>query len=322
MTNVKFAAFTDLHSEIMHDAPQRLQKFICYAEKENVDFIIQLGDLGYPEPAVRCDCQDRRRPINLSVAMTQPYKHIENMLTNQLKSLSIPIYHVLGNHEMDFSSKSSVIDFDGIPSPFYSFEFKSWHFIVLDGNHYRNYKGKIVDYSYGDYFSSDDLPYLGDTQLDWLAVEMNRNNNPVVLFCHQPLWECERGLKDRSKLMSIINSAYKHGKHVKLCMNGHLHRDLLVCDNHIIYYSLNSMSNYWAGELYNTKRFSEITECDYPNLRYTLPYRDPLFAIITLNDKGIMIKGTKSRFVQPGPKTMRIKPMPTARIKDRCIPWL
>ena len=44
----KFAVCTDVHQDLIHDAPERIQKFIATAEKENVDFIIQLGDFCMP----------------------------------------------------------------------------------------------------------------------------------------------------------------------------------------------------------------------------------------------------------------------------------
>ena len=37
---VKFAAFTDLHLDIMHDGARRLDAFLNAAEQEDVDFII------------------------------------------------------------------------------------------------------------------------------------------------------------------------------------------------------------------------------------------------------------------------------------------
>ncbi len=321
MERIKFAAFSDLHLDIMHDGERRLCAFLQAAKQEKVDFAVQLGDFSYPEDTSYCACAPEKMPINLKLAMECPPNVPKKRLMQQYNSLPMPTYHVLGNHEMDFCSKQSAMAFDGITNPYYSFRCRGWHFIVLDGNHYRNNDGIIQDYWFGDYFESKDLPYLGTEQINWLEKELSLDKAPTVLFCHQPMWQCDRGLKDRKRIMDIFTFASKNGKSIKLCMSGHLHRDYLTIENHIIYYSLNSISNYWAGEQYASLRYNKDVDHDYPNLRYTLPYGKPLFAIITLDEHGMLIRGKTGRFVQPGPKKMGIMPMPSASIKSRFITW-
>ena len=46
---VTFAAMTDLHLDIMHDGMMRIDAFLDAAQKADVEFIIQLGDLSYPK---------------------------------------------------------------------------------------------------------------------------------------------------------------------------------------------------------------------------------------------------------------------------------
>ncbi len=48
-----FAVATDIHQDIMHDGPQRLQAFIDAANQARVDMAIQLGDFCQPIPANR-----------------------------------------------------------------------------------------------------------------------------------------------------------------------------------------------------------------------------------------------------------------------------
>ena len=59
---VKFAAFTDLHLDIMHDGARRLDAFLNAAEQEDVDFIIHLGDFSYPEDTSCCKCDPQKMP--------------------------------------------------------------------------------------------------------------------------------------------------------------------------------------------------------------------------------------------------------------------
>ena len=69
---VKFGVFTDLHLEIMHDGERRLTEFLDRMKKENVDFIIQLGDFCYPKQPKRCLCSEEKMPVNLKNAMIFP----------------------------------------------------------------------------------------------------------------------------------------------------------------------------------------------------------------------------------------------------------
>lgn len=66
--------------------------------------------------------------------------------------------------------------------PYYSFHLKGWHFIVLDGNSYRDEHGDLVDYNFGKYFETTDLPYLGEQQLVWLREEVLSATEPIVIF--------------------------------------------------------------------------------------------------------------------------------------------
>ena len=45
---MKFAVFTDLHYDSIHDGDRRMRELIKSIKKENVDFVIELGDLCYP----------------------------------------------------------------------------------------------------------------------------------------------------------------------------------------------------------------------------------------------------------------------------------
>lgn len=318
---VTFAAFTDLHLDIMHDGARRLDAFLRAAEEADVDFIIHLGDFSYPEDTSCCKCNPEKMPINLRLAMEHPPNVPKKELLARFSAFPKPAYHMLGNHEMDFSTKDMAMKLYGMTSPYYSFHCGGWHFIVLDGNHCRSENGEIVDYWYGKYFETKDLPYLGDTQLAWLERELRGGQEPTVLFCHQPMAKCPRGLKDGAVLRHLIQKARARGKMVRLCMNGHLHEDLLHVEDGVVYYTLNSISNYWAGPKYEKLRYSTKIDTEFPNLRYTLPYQKPIYAIIRLNPYGMDIQGVHGRFVQPGPLHTNIRPMPTASIRNRRLDW-
>ena len=70
--SVKFGVFADLHVDIMHDAKERLEKFLEDCLKENVDFIVQLGDFCYPDKNRKCVCKPENRPVNIDIALRLP----------------------------------------------------------------------------------------------------------------------------------------------------------------------------------------------------------------------------------------------------------
>ena len=65
------------------------------------------------------------------------------------------------------------------------------------------------------------------------------------------------------------------------------------------------MSYKWVGEKYRHARFSPEIEKAHPWVSYTVPYKDPLFAVVTLTPDGILkIDGTKSQFIPPTPSEL------------------
>lgn len=319
---VTIGIFTDLHLDIMHDGKKRFDEFMAAARKENVDFIIQLGDFCYPEDTSHCECSMENIPVNLLNSMRVPINVPKFELLHAFNSFEKPSYHVLGNHEFDFCCKSQVMKLYGMQKRYYSFVSGGWKFLVLDANNFRNSSGEIVDYYYGDYFDSHDLPYIDDVQMEWIEAELMRDEMPVVVFSHQPLIGGERGIKNADALHKLFARANENENRVKICINGHIHVDTLENKDGIYYYTLNSMSNHWLGQAYECIRYDEKTEAEFPNLRYTLPYQEPLYAIITLDENGMQVKGTRGDFVKPMPKNLTSQEGISASIESRNLKWL
>ena len=318
--NVTFAAFTDLHLDLMHDGEKRMDAFFHAVEEADVDFIIHLGDLCYPR-GIQGVSPDAILPINLQIAReTPPIQPGREKILERLRNYSKPVYFVLGNHDVDFCSKRDAMEVYGMCAPYYAFHLNGWHFIVLDGNHYRDDAGELKDFGYAASYYRD-LPYLGDQQLDWLKAELLSCSEPAVLFCHQPMYQKVREFRDLEAFRQVLSLAGERGKAIRLCMNGHLHLDDLHIENGIVYHSLNSISNYWAGEEYETLRYPEQIDRDYPSLRYTFPYRKPVFAIVTLTPEALIIEGRGGGFVQPGPRHFTLRPMPTSCVRSHRLTW-
>ena len=83
---IKFLVFGDLHYDEVADGDRRIEEILENAQKRDLDFIVSLGDL----------CS----PIN------ENHKVLE-----RFKSLDIPFYSVIGNHETDNCKLNEILDF-------------------------------------------------------------------------------------------------------------------------------------------------------------------------------------------------------------------
>ncbi len=274
---VRFGIITDVHNDVMHDGEYRLRTFLNAAKNKDLDFIIQLGDFCQPKEA---------------------NKEFFDLFNHHPGKK----YHVIGNHDFDgvnVADKLSVVkNFYGLNSTYYSFDSANIHFIVLDGNE------KDPDFKQG-------YPrYIGEKQQEWLKDDLKKTTLPIVVFVHQPLGDDEAGIINRLQIREIFEEANKRAgfKKVIACINGHTHIDQNQEINGINYIQINSSSYKWLGEKYvMTGRYSKKFDSYYPDMLYTAPYKDSIYAFVEITDKFITIKGKLSEFVGPHPKDMGYK---------------
>lgn len=259
---LRFGVCTDLHHDLIPDAGSRLSSFIAEMNRKRPDFVIQLGDFCFPKPA------------------NQP-------LLDTWRQFSGPAYHVIGNHDTDGGfTHAQVVDFWGMKAPFYSFDQKGFHVVVLNGNE----KNPAGDRGYPR--------YIGAAQLEWLEKDLSASRLPAIVCCHQGLDNDEGGIEQAVRVRRILERSGK----VRLVLSGHHHQDYLNTINGIPYLQINSMSYFWLGEKYKTRRFSDEIEKKYPYIQYTAPYKEPLWATISLYaDGAIQVEGKETAFVGPTP---------------------
>jgi predicted phosphodiesterase len=297
---IKFAIVTDVHQDIIHDAPKRITTFVNVAEKENVDFIIQLGDFCFP-------------------------KDENKLFIDNWNLFKGPKYHVFGNHDMDVSSKAVTQEFWRMKNPFYSFDQGDFHFIVLDPNYYIH-EGEFIDYNKGNYYAhSGSRANIPPKQMEWLKDDLNATEKLTIVFSHQSLVS-ENSVKNQNEVRKIFEQANLKKKKVIACFNGHEHDDDHIQINGVNYIGINSASYQWVGSKYEfSERFDAEINKARPSLKYTLPYAESIFAIVEINTKGVLtIKGRSTSFVPPGPEELGIKnkdgSIPaTPMISDRTI---
>ncbi len=82
--------------------------------------------------------------------------------------------------------------------------------------------------------------------------------------------------------------------------NGHEHWDYDVKYDDIWY--INSISCLWIDEDFVVENvYGKEIDKKYPNIKYVVPYKDPNFAIITVGEDGLDIKGTLNKYYGPSP---------------------
>ncbi len=275
---VRFGVMTDVHKDVMHDADERLGVFVNQMKKLQPDFVIQLGDFCIPIPE------------------NQGFLEIWNRFDG-------PRHHVLGNHDMDGDGKirpdkayaftpEETMAFLGMKKRYDSFDVSGIHFIILDGN--EKGPGQAPYYR-----------YVLEEQADWLRQDLATTQRPTVVFIHQGLEREGGSVTNQASIRSILEQAkLKTGQgKVIACFSGHHHRDYVQQIHGIIYPQINSMSYHWLGAEFIHNRYAPEIMKKHPDIKYTVPYKDSLFALVTLDRQhGFMqIEGVKSEFVGPSP---------------------
>ena len=299
---LRFGIVADAHKDLVFDADRRLEAFIERAGQDSLDFIIQIGDFCMPK------------------------KENDDFLKiwRQFSGLR---YHVLGNHDMDTSSKQETQDYWDMPEPYYSFDAGDYHFVVLDANFlYRD--GKYIDYEKANFYvDASYRTFVHPQQIEWLEEDLKRNSKPTIVFSHQGLAHDLWGIKNRLAIQKVLESAHHDPESgpVIACFNGHNHLDFHRTINGIHYLDINSLSYHWLGSKYENKsRYSAKIYEAYPNTAYIIPYKDPLFAMIEVIPGELRIAGKQSGWVGPSPSATGVPPQIygseiTPDISDRTI---
>lgn len=322
----KFLIFTDLHVDIMHDASARMEIILRAAKEHNVDFLLHLGDIMYPEEEfVRTHDPDGYQKRSESWFLCE--RDDEKRAIRQMIAASgLPMYGVLGNHDMDGCDKQTACCYWNMPAPHYSFSEGGVRFIALDSQFIRTEKG-FEDFAYNNYKGrkADDLHRIPPRQLRWLEETILSSDEPCVLLSHASLADDLLNVRNMQEIWEIISRANGDKRRVIAAFNGHNHVDGLTIRRGVPFVSVNSASNIWIGMQYAAMRYSETISRLYPHIRGCAPYYDPLYAVVTIDDSGMMIEGTQSSFVGPSPQKLGFDPHasfhePCACIRSRRLP--
>ncbi|MBR6057347.1 MAG: metallophosphoesterase [Victivallales bacterium] len=272
MQTVKFCAFADIHyypGVFPRDSWEWLDRILAHAEWENVDFIIHCGDFTHT-----------------------PLKCIDYV--NHYNDFKIPTYHTIGNHDDDGNPHEVTLQCYRMERGYYHFDKNGFRFIILDPNYFKH-DGEYIHFSSSNYYKfNDERDWIPPEQLEWFRDTVETSPYPCVCFSHESYERENHGIHNQDDVKAIINQANaRHPGRVRLCINGHYHRDFLRILDNVIYFELNSANYEWVSkkhdlyppEILNRWRLA----CN------TVMFNDPVHAIITLSEDGrIKIDGMQS----------------------------
>ena len=282
---VKIGLITDLHQDIMHDGVARMKAFLKEMEKEKPDAIMQLGDFAYPGD------------VNKEVIGLFNKAHPAHL-------------HVIGNHDTDAGyKKEQCISYWGMPAPYYVQQISGIWFLVLDGND----KGSPTHK--GGYPA-----YIGQEQTDWLKQKLKEIDGPIIVVSHQPLAGA-MAVDNAEEMQDILSSA---SDKILISINGHTHVDTLLHSKNVNYLHINSASYFWVGGNFKHDSYPTGTHQSHPWISSTCPYKEPLFATMTIDPHSatITIKGQKTQWVGKSPKDLDFSDKAPLQIDEEIVPYI
>ncbi len=287
---VRLGVIADLHHDVMHDGSERLDVFLEAMSSIRPDAIVQLGDFAYP--------QSKNREV------------IERFNAGHQKS-----FHVIGNHDTDAGSTTGeCIEMWGMPDRYYVADVGGIRLVVLDGNDAGSPGHK------GGYPA-----YIGSEQSEWLKTQLEAVDGPIIVACHQPLagpWAIDNAEEIQDLLAAAADK-------VILVINGHSHIDHVLRVGNVTHLHVNSASYQWVGGNHRHDSYSKEIHEAHPWISCTCPYREALFATLTIDPRThrIEVVGTSSRWVGKSPAELGVDKNPdlihgeqiSPRIRDRKI---
>ncbi|HEY8189161.1 MAG TPA: metallophosphoesterase, partial [Micavibrio sp.] len=246
---LRFAVVTDIHygfdrgNKKGAHAPRLVDRFVRVANKNKVDFAVDLGD--------RVICQNPEQDLRYLKKLKE---HFNN--------LAMPKYSVHGNHDLMYLTRHDNADTLGLPGASYSLDIKEHHLIFWNPA-VRVNENKILAVTQDD--------------LNWLKKDLAANNNPCIVFSHVPLDNTARDDPPQQQGKGwYFPSFYNQGQEIReiledssrvlLCMAGHRHRNRHREINGIHYITHQSLTQRYKKTGHPRGAFS-ITEIDPDEIR-------------------------------------------------------
>lgn len=217
---ISFGIIADLHyadketwrNRHYRDSYEKLTRCIETFNELKPSFIIELGDF--------IDANEKDIEIGYLKKIDGVYRKFNS-----------DRYYILGNHDLVVLSKEEFLSITGSGMKYYSFEYGSYHFVVLDGN----YNKDGSDYNAGNFDWTE--TYIHAPQQEWLKKDLKKaHDKTVFVFVHQTLHDETDvyGVKNALEVRSILEEA----GNVRAVFQGHNHQGDYKLINGIHYVTL------------------------------------------------------------------------------------
>ena len=226
---LRFGLITDIHygdalprdRRYFRESLAKAREAVACFRDERARFVAELGDLLKDTPPADHESQAR------SLAELEA-------IERELQRFGGPVYHVLGNHDLDNLSKAQVLAHltnAGVPpgQSHYGFAQGGIRFLVLD----EEFRHDGRPYDHGNYdWREYNVP---PPELEWLRRELASDAGPVIVLTHQPLDGREVPARDnRSEVRAVLEESGQ----VLAVFQGHHHPGGYSFINGIHYYTL------------------------------------------------------------------------------------
>ena len=234
---LKIAVVTDIHYGLADEGEtaarlglKMLEQSLESIHQDNFDLLVDLGD--------------RLNDKKLSDA-----RACLKELALSFRNIRMPRHHILGNNDiLDVQKQEKIL---GTTLTNHGITMAGWHFIFLSA-----YDGSVAG-------------NLDDFSLNWLERELQANDYPKIVFCHQPL--DGEDLPDNRFFSDDSSGAYSGGAEiarsimeesgkVKMVISGHIHQNKVCKINNINYVSITATTPFRDAEEKAAYAVLELTD--------------------------------------------------------------
>lgn len=225
---LKIGIITDIHygfdtgGKLGSKASKLMQAFTRAVGKYMPAFIVDMGD----------------RVSSRSAESDRSYME---SLQEHFNQMAAPVYHITGNHDIHFLSRAENERITGRPAESWSLNQQGYHFVF-----------------WNPHVSKDGIGLrIRDDDLIWLKRDLAEHRLPTILFSHAPLYHDANPEAAPHGKISIrfhhaesekIRAILEESGQVRLCMNGHLHRNHHTEINGIHYIAQQSLTQTYKKE--------------------------------------------------------------------------
>jgi len=272
---LRFLVFSDLHYDEVEDGDARIETILANAHRRKLDFIVSLGDLCKP---IAKNCK----------------------VLEKFRSLGVPFYPVIGNHETDEFDLSAITTFYSMKAPYYAVLHGDFKLIFMN-TCYLSENGIEKPYLKRNFKNSAAVyPIVPKDEIRWLQEELN-DGKRCIIFSHHSFANdfAKRGVSNKSDLQQLFRE-----RSVLLCMNGHDHGDSFHSLDGVSYMTVNSANYAWLGtQIASSKSLME----KYAYLQGMLQYAQAMSAYVEIDDREIRIFGEEGSYLSVTPEDVELR---------------